>query len=119
MPRGSQSEHSGSAVTRAVAVQTVSSATPFEVLSLPPPFAVAAIACGLCGDPPACKTECCGGYLCSACMESRERARAEFMASTALVRPWNPSLCYFCGRGPEASVPVGGAEADGCSLNSL
>ena len=44
--------------------------TPFEVVSLPPPFAVAAIACGLCGDPPACKTECCGGYLCSACMES-------------------------------------------------
>ena len=79
--------------------------TPFEVLSLPPPFAVEAIACGLCGDPPACKTECCGGYLCSACMESRERARAEFMASTALVTPWNPSLCYFCGRGPEASVP--------------
>ena len=85
-------------------------ATPFEVLSLPPPFAVAAIACGLCGDPPACKTECCGGYLCSACMESRERARAEFMASTALVRPWNPSLCYFCGRGPEASVPVAGVK---------
>ena len=85
-------------------------ATPFEVLSLPPPFAVAAIACGLCGDPPTCKTECCGGYLCSACMESRERARAEFMASTALVRPWNPSLCYFCGRGPEASVPVAGVK---------
>ena len=71
---------------------------------------VEAIACGLCGDPPACKTECCGGYLCSACMESRERARAEFMASTALVRPWNPSLCYFCGRGPEASVPVAGVK---------
>ena len=45
--------------------------TPFEVLSLPPPFAVAAIACGLCGDPPACKTECCGGYLCSACTNKK------------------------------------------------
>lgn len=80
----------------------------FEVLSLPPPFCVEAIACVLCGDPPACKTECCGSYLCSACLESRERARAEFMVSTALVRPSNPNACYFCRSGSEARVPVAG-----------
>ena len=82
----------------------------FEVLSLPPPFCVEAIACVLCGDPPACKTECCGSYLCSACLESRERARAEFMVSTALVRPSNPNACYFCRSGSEARVPVAGFE---------
>ena len=80
----------------------------FEVLSLPPPFCVEAIACVLCGYPPACKTKCCGSYLCSACMKSRERARAEFMVSTALVRPWNPNACYCCRSGSEARVPVAG-----------
>jgi hypothetical protein len=39
---------------------------------------------------------------------SRRPSRGTRIASTALVRPWNPSLCYFCGRGPEASVPVAG-----------
>jgi hypothetical protein len=50
--------------------------TPFEVLSLPPPFAVAAIACGLCGDPPACARPRAAAAIFAARAWRAESARA-------------------------------------------